>query len=790
MDFKTLLSKDCRVIIDTCSMMNSQFATAMEKMIPVLDKSGNKLIIPESCVKELRKHSQSTQLSAKAINAANALNILRKNQDFISIKGDPSDSTHADNVILRVCNQFRTQYYIVVITEDKDLRSDISNVNAQKSVRGNKIEVVSIDYIAHYKEIVNKREHFSIQTKVSEKQDTIIKINSVPSTGDRLITSSDCKIIYLKDKIKSGGEGVVYETDSDEYVAKIYHNDKLSSRKKEKIDLLVQSGLVIDGVCLPEKSLINEQGEFVGFLMKKAIGKSLDCSFFKGERGIKRHFPNWTRSDLVALSITILSTINKLHKLGIIVGDLNGANILVNSPDSIYLVDTDSFQINDLPCPVGTEEFTAPEIQGKDYKSFLRTEGNENFAVATLLFRLLMFGVSPYAQKGGESIAHNIQSGNFSFPFREKSNGKIPDGDWKFFWSHLFFPLKEQFYSTFKKGGHCYDEEDRPDVSDWLKLLKQYKTQLADGTIANYDRNSMEMFPKSYKKIPNETYLICDLCKQEVPPSLIKSHAGKHYCLPCLEKSTIFHCKNCGAQMEYTNYRKFIDEIPAPSYCKECKNKYKMELEEKAYLARIEAERKKAAAEEKRRQAEAYRNSTFRTITCNCCGKKFNITNGENEYFQKKGLELPKRCPECRSQGRRPDYSNGSYNSSRYSSSGRTYTNHSNTNKSSGGCFITTAVCDFYGKADDCYELTMLRGFRDKWLAMQADGEGLIEKYYMNAPNLVEAMKSSDHYEHYCMVLMNDYINPCISLINQERNEECKALYIQGIDYLINELNN
>jgi serine/threonine protein kinase/rRNA-processing protein FCF1 len=789
MDFNTLLSKNCRVLIDTCSMMNRQFQSAMEKMVPVLERSGNRLIIPESCVNELRKHAKATTLSDKAINAANALNVLRKNSEYISIRGDQADSTHADNVILRVCNQFKTQYYLIVITEDKDLRSDICNINAQKSVRGNKIEVVSIEYIAYYKENTNQCKHFSIQTKVSEKPDTILKIKSVPKAGDRLITSSDCKLIYLKDEIKAGGEGVVFDTDIDEYVAKIYHQNKLSSRKKEKIDLLVKSGLVIDGVCLPEKSLFNEQGEFVGYLMKKASGKSLDCSFFKGERGIMRHFPNWTRLDLVTLSITILSTINKLHRLGIIIGDINGANILVNSPNSVFFVDTDSFQVNDLPCPVGTEEFTAPEIQGKDYKSFLRTVGNENFAVATLLFRLLMFGVSPYAQKGGESIAHNIQSGNFSFPFKEKSNGKIPEGDWKFFWSHLFFPLKEQFYSTFKKGGHCYGEEERPDVSKWLKLLGDYKQQLADGTIANYDGQSIKMFPKSYKRIPNETYIVCDLCKQDVPLRFIKSHAGKHYCWHCLEKSTIVHCKSCGEQMEYTTYRKIIDEIPAPSFCKKCKDKYKMELEEREKQARIEAENRRAIEEEKRRQTEFIRNSIYKTITCNCCGKKFNITNGEKNYYVNKGLVLPKRCPECRSQGCRRDNSRSSYHS-KYYSSGNTYTSSNNSNKSSGGCFITTAVCDFYGKPDDCYELTMLRGFRDSWLAEQVDGKELINKYYVNAPDLVTEMKKSENYERYCMVLMNDFINPCVSLINQGRNEECKALYIEGVDYLINELKN
>ena len=37
-------------------------------------------------------------------------------------------------------------------------------------------------------------------------------------------------------------------------------------------------------------------------------------------------------------------------------------------------------------------------------------------------------------------------------------------------------------------------------------------------------------------------------------------------------------------------------------------------------------------------------------------------------------------------------------------------------------CFITTAVCEFQGKADDCYELTTFRKFRDDWLAKAPGG--------------------------------------------------------------------
>ena len=53
-----------------------------------------------------------------------------------------------------------------------------------------------------------------------------------------------------------------------------------------------------------------------------------------------------------------------------------------------------------------------------------------------------------------------------------------------------------------------------------------------------------------------------------------------------------------------------------------------------------------------------------------------------------------------------------------------------------GGCFITTAVCEYKGLADDCHELTVLRRFRDTWMATRYNE--YIEQYYEEAPALVE----------------------------------------------------
>ena len=99
------------------------------------------------------------------------------------------------------------------------------------------------------------------------------------------------------------------------------------------------------------------------------------------------------------------------------------------------------------------------------------------------------------------------------------------------------------------------------------------------------------------------------------------------------------------------------------------------------------------------------------------------------------------------------------------------------------GCFLTTAVCEYLGKADDCEELTTLRAYRDQWLAKQPGGVELIEEYYEIAPGIVRTMKDSPNYGELCEELLSRYIRPCLALIAEGRNEECKRLYIEMVRY-------
>ena len=401
--------------------------------------------------------------------------------------------------------------------------------------------------------------HFCTQlTTIPDKE---VSVSDLPIEGDFVYQGRTP--IRLTERIGDGGEGTVYKTNKNEnVVAKIYSDKKLTSHKQSKIEMIIAAGLSIDGVCFPTARLYNSKGVFVGYLMPKAEGEKLGTSVFRGEKGMKRFFGSWKRSDLVTLAITILSTIKKIHDLGILIGDINGLNILVKSPTEVYFVDTDSFQINEYPCPVGTLDFTAPEIQGKDYKCILRSVGNENFAIAVLLFRLLMFGESPYAQQGGSGIAHNISTGNFSFPLKGKGNNKMPKGDWICFWSHLPDKLQEICYRTFRKGETMYDERVRPGVEVWLKELTIYLRQLNDGTLKKIDVDSVKLFPKTVFN-PNKPKYISfkDRCFSQVERRLIEQEISlwKSQKFAYFQKTV----NSVGDSSNVRNVKAFLSELSA-----------------------------------------------------------------------------------------------------------------------------------------------------------------------------------------------------------------------------------
>lgn len=92
-------------------------------------------------------------------------------------------------------------------------------------------------------------------------------------------------------------------------------------------------------------------------------------------------------------------------------------------------------------------------------------------------------------------------------------------------------------------------------------------------------------------------------------------------------------------------------------------------------------------------------------------------------------------------------------------------------------CYITTAVCQSLGKADDCYELNLLRDYRDGYLASASGGIEEINEYYNVAPTIVRRIGRMDDAGAIYQEIWERYLNPCVKLIEENRQEECREVY-------------
>ena len=280
-------------------------------------------------------------------------------------------------------------------------------------------------------------------------------------------------------------------------------------------------------------------------------------------------------------------------------------------------------------------------------------------------------------------------------------------------------------------------ENERLTPEKWIEKLSYYFELLDSGKFGKQDKMSEELFPTRFKKIAGMTYIKCKICNKEVNERQLQCGI----CRDCLNKGEVYNCSECGEEILYSNYDKYIKNSRRYDTCYNCFNML---------------------------------NSINCTRICVDCGRPFDILNREYKFYESKGLELPKRCSSCRN--KRSSYSRQPQQSSH---------NNSSSSTSGGGfCFITTAVCEYFNKQDDCYELTMFREFRDNWLINQPNGEELVKEYYRIAPKIVEGIEISHFKGDVYQNLWDKYLSSCLSFIESKRYIECMDLYKYMVECL------
>jgi len=96
---------------------------------------------------------------------------------------------------------------------------------------------------------------------------------------------------------------------------------------------------------------------------------------------------------------------------------------------------------------------------------------------------------------------------------------------------------------------------------------------------------------------------------------------------------------------------------------------------------------------------------------------------------------------------------------------------------SSGGCYLTTACVSYKGLADDCYELQLLRKYRDTYLSSFKEGKKDIKKYYQIAPIIVAAINAEANAEEIWEDIYANLVCKCVELIDAKKYSEAHYYY-------------
>lgn len=100
------------------------------------------------------------------------------------------------------------------------------------------------------------------------------------------------------------------------------------------------------------------------------------------------------------------------------------------------------------------------------------------------------------------------------------------------------------------------------------------------------------------------------------------------------------------------------------------------------------------------------------------------------------------------------------------------------------GCFITTAVCESLGLMDDCYELTTLRSFRDRYMTASQDKVALLEQYYSTAPSIVHAIEHRSDRNAIYSEILEQFIQPAIQSIESGADAQAQEIYTNMMSWV------
>lgn len=101
-----------------------------------------------------------------------------------------------------------------------------------------------------------------------------------------------------------------------------------------------------------------------------------------------------------------------------------------------------------------------------------------------------------------------------------------------------------------------------------------------------------------------------------------------------------------------------------------------------------------------------------------------------------------------------------------------------------GGCYLTSACMQHYKENfdDNCYELTILRWFRDTMVPHED-----IQDYYKYAPKIVEGINANQYKEQYYDFIYHKVVEDCVKAIEKKDFKFAYKRYKRSVQLLKNQ---
>lgn len=298
------------------------------------------------------------------------------------------------------------------------------------------------------------------------------------------VVDSDGETLHLSELIGKGGEGSVFAVEGKPTLAtKIFHQSPLTPELTAKLQAMVAHRTQgLDGIAAWPRSIVyaKQTNEPCGIASPR-VRDSRHLHELYGTSARRRFFPQARWFHMVLAARNVAAAFQKLHDAGIVVGDVNQGNLLIDELMRVRFIDCDSFQIRNgdrtFVCSVGTPHFTPPELQGVKLRDVERTLDHDRFGLAILLFHLLFVGRHPFAGRfygdGDQTIERAIAERRFAFS-KDRSATLMEPPPASLRLEELPPLIGQLFEQAFRQVD---SNEKRPAAQEWVEQLDSLLTQ-------------------------------------------------------------------------------------------------------------------------------------------------------------------------------------------------------------------------------------------------------------------------------------------------------------------------